>query len=277
MTATDLANAENLRALLSDLATNPTRSWARDPEAAELMTFCSRKYAGLARKYGQTPHDAAVAAFFELHRPTLPDKRDPWAYVTTAVESKLKADQLADERLCSERDARHRQAAPVHEAKRLDDGDWSVLSDALPATPTADPPVRTAIGRVDPSEAGHALDVAVRVLVANGWPADVARVAVDYVGDRLANSGNRRQAHTYLRRDRHALVLLDLTRESWLALLTALLGDPAQPELSDAGRGLLLRVLLCEGIDALCSDPRLRAVLDGSAPVHAVSKEISHV
>ena len=277
MTAAELADTEHLRELLTDLASNPSRSWARDPEAAELMTFCASKYAGLAHKYGQTPHDAAVAAFFELRRPSLASKRDPWGYVTTAVESKLRADLLADERLCSERDARHRQATPVHEAKRLDDSGWSVLSDGLPVEPVTDPLVRTVIGRVDPCEASHALAVAVQVLVVTGWPDDVARVAVDYISDRLANSGNRRQAHAYLRRDRHALVLLDLTHESWLALLNALLGDPGQPELSDAGRGLLLRVLLCEGVAALCSDPTLRAVLDGTSPAHAIPAEVSHV
>ncbi|QAY68629.1 hypothetical protein [Xylanimonas protaetiae] len=277
MTAALLGDVEHLRHLLTDLATNPTRSWARDPEAADLMRFCARKYAGLARKYGQSPHDAAVAAFFELRRPSLAAKRDPWAYVTTAVESNLKANQLADERLCSERDARHRQATPVHEAKRLDDGGWSVLSDALPVTPAADSVVRTVVGRVEPGEATRALDVAVYLLATYGWPVDVARVAVDYVSDRLANCGGRRRAYTYLRRDRHALVLLDLPHRSWLALLTALLGDPGQPETSDAGRGLLLRALLGEGNDTLSADPVLRAVLNGGAPTSATAVEVSRV
>ncbi|QAY63232.1 hypothetical protein ET495_08225 [Xylanimonas allomyrinae] len=265
----DLTDAEQLRVVLADLGRDGRRSWASDPRAAELMRVCERKYAWLARRYGRTPHDAVVAAFLQLRNPATVTATNPWALVTTAVGSMLKADALAEERLCSERSARHRSETPVHAAQRWDETAWDLLGDSI-AAPALEPQVlRCRVGDVEPDEVRAALDTAVSVLVAHGWPAGTAGLGIDYVAERLATLPDRRGAFAKLRRDSHALVLLDLAKPSWVALLTAVLGDPRRPEVSAAGRGLLLRCLLGESVEELAADPIIAAVLTGSSPAPA--------
>src|SRR5215210_4440495 len=63
MTEALFGDRQHLRELLLELCTDPDRSWRTDAEAAALMGFCAGKYAALARAYGQSPHDAAVAGW----------------------------------------------------------------------------------------------------------------------------------------------------------------------------------------------------------------------
>ncbi|QAY68773.1 hypothetical protein [Xylanimonas protaetiae] len=268
-TTRDLADRDRLRELLWELSTNPARSWSSDPDAAALMEFCAGKYAALARSYGQSPHDAVVAAFFELRRPRLLEKDDPWGFVTTSVEAALKAAQRGDELLVGERAARHRQPADVHEARRLDAESWAVLADVLPTehTPAPETGCATRAGQVAPGEVDDAVRAAVWVLAATGWDPRTAAVAMDYITDRLTSAGSLDRAHAYLRKDAHALVLLDISQHQWLALLAAVLGTPA-PGLNVAatGQGLLMRLILGQPAWDLLRDERLAALLMASDP-----------
>ncbi|MEU2200596.1 hypothetical protein [Isoptericola sp. NPDC019482] len=269
------ADNAGLRALLLELCTNSARSWRTDPEARELMRFCARRYAALARTYGQTPHDAAVAAFLELRRPRLLEKTDPWAFVTTSVEAYLKAQQRADEQLVSERTARHREPvdpAGMHEARRFDERGWAMLADRVPTRHWEDDqqrrvPRSTSAGRIRPTEVDDAIDRTASVLAAVGWELPAAEVAVEYVTDRLATSGSRPRAHAYLRRDPHGRALLDLDQPAWLALLTAVLGDPNPVlALTPRGRGVLLSLLLGHAPWDLLADEPLAALLAATTP-----------
>jgi hypothetical protein len=277
MAETSFTDLARLRELLLDLCTNPARSWRTDPDAAALVEFCAGKYAGLARAYGQSPHDAAVAAFFELRRPRLLEKDDPWAFVTTSVEAYLKAHQRADEQLVGERTARHRQPATFHGAARLDDRSWSVLADTLPAEreqALADrhAPHLTPAGPIRPVEVDAALGALAWMLAVFGWSPESAAVALEYITDRLATAGSRRRARTYLRRDRRALSLLDLTQDAWLALVTAVLGN-TDPDLdfTGAGRGLLMLLVLGHSPWDLLGDEQVAGLLAATAPAPAAA------
>ena len=269
------ARTQRLRELLLELCTDPTRSWRTDPEAAALLDFCAGKYAALARAYGQCPHDAAVAAFFELRRPRLLEKDDPWGYVTRSVEAYLTAHQRADEQLVGERTARHRQPPSIHGAHRLDERSWSVLADTLPAEreqalADCQAPRQTRAGQIRPVEVDAAIGTLACMLAVHGWSPDSAAVAVEYITDRLTTAGSRRRAHTYLRKDRRALTLLDLTRDAWLALLTAVLGNPNPDlEFTAAGRGLLMLLVLGQSPWELVTDQHVARLLAATAPAPA--------
>ncbi len=276
---TSFADRERLRSLLLEMCTDPARSWSTDPEAAALMDFCASKYAALARAYGQSAHDAAVAAFFELCRPRLLEKDDPWGYVTTSVEAYLKAHQRGDELLVGDRTARHRQPASVHGAHRLDARSWSVLADTLPsareqAVADSQAPQPTPAGDIPPVEVEAAVGTLAWMLAVFGWSPDCAAVAVGYITDRLTAAGSRRRAHAYLRKDRRALTLLDLTRDAWLALLTAVLGNPNPDlELTPAGRGLLMLLVLGHSPWDLLADEHIVEQLATTAPSPALARE----
>ena len=70
-----------------------------------------------------------------------------------------------------------------------------------------------------------------------------------------------------LRRDRHARALLDLPGTSWMTLLRSLLGAP-DPALAhtNAGRGVLLRLLIGEPLRALLLDDELVLAVSLAAP-----------
>src|SRR5699024_9012923 len=100
-----------------------------------------------------------------------------------------------------------------------------------------------------------------------GWPASTARAGVEYVCTRLAESVSRGSAFEALRRDYHARVLLGIGGSSWLGLLRVVLGNP-DPDLAhtNAGRGVLLRLLMDEPPRVLLADDSLLAEVVTSAP-----------
>ena len=83
------ADSEQMRMLLYDLTYSPGGGWRTDPRATDLMRFAMDKYAGLARKYGLEPGEAAVAAFEVMRMRSTRLADDPWAVITRAVELTL--------------------------------------------------------------------------------------------------------------------------------------------------------------------------------------------
>ena len=95
------ADSEQMRILLYDLTYSPGGGWRTDPRATDLMRFAMDKYAGLARKYGLEPGEAAVAAFEVMRMRSTRLADDPWAVITRAVELTLIYESRAAGLLCS--------------------------------------------------------------------------------------------------------------------------------------------------------------------------------
>lgn len=266
----DYARSEGLRALLVRLDAAGPGAWRNDPEAAELMAFTMQKYAALARKYRLEPEDAAAAAFEVMRTRAARTAQDPWAVVTRAVQITMGAEERANGLLCSTSRARRGSAHGFHDAERFSERDTPVYdyhpAFRLPAAQedvidSHEPAVQTT-----PTSAYHAVDEAVRLLVALGWSQDTSRSALEYICARLSDAGTRGNAHEVLRRDHHARAFLDLDRRSWSTLLRVVLGSP-NPDLAHtaAGRGLLLRILIDEQPDDLLADDDLVAAISSTA------------
>ncbi len=255
---TNFRGSEGLRALLNRLAEAGPGAWRDDQEAAELMRYTMDKYGALARKHRLTPEDAAVAAFEVMRTPAARTALDPWAVVTRAVQVTLVAEERADGLLCSTARARRRTGNGDHDAERFGERErplheyhpaFRVTAEPDGADPDDD------ASRDGRTSAYQAVDTAVQLFVALGWPRDTARTALDYVCARLIEAGSRVNAHEVLRRDRHAQALLDVDRRAWAALLRVVLGSPNKDLAhTSAGRGLLLRLLIDERPDELLAD-----------------------
>ncbi|MFD6175531.1 MULTISPECIES: hypothetical protein [unclassified Isoptericola] len=241
-----------------------------ETEARELLRHCVERYRGLARKYGQTGEDAATAAYEALTAPATRWARDPWGVVTQAVQRTLQAEHRANGLLCGVEQARHLMHEPLFDAQRFaehvsverelaadDTGvDNSVLGAAV---------VEGRSARFVP--AADALAEAVRVFSFCGWPADVARCALELICSRLVEAGQRRRAFEYLRRHREGWGHLDLSQEQWTRVLTVVLGAQ-NPDLAatDLGRGLLWRLVVGQSREEICEDVRVTSALAMSAP-----------
>ncbi len=265
------ARSEDLRALLVRLHAAGPGAWRDDPAAAELMAFTMQKYGALARKHGLQPEDAAVAAFEVMRTRTVRTAHDPWAVVTRAVQITLAAEERANGLLCSTSRARRNGGQAFHDAERFSERETPLYeyhpAFRVPAEQDhTDGDRNEPPGERTPTSAYHALDEAVGLLAALGWPHDTARTALEYICTRLSGAGTRANAHEILRRDHHARALLDLDRRSWSTLLRIVLGSP-NPDLAhtDAGRGLLLRILIDEHIDDLLADDDLVLAISSAA------------
>ena len=95
------ADSEQMRMMLYDLTYSPGGGWRTDPRATHLMRFAMDKYAGLARKHGLEPGEAAVAAFDVMRMRSTRLADDPWAVITRAVELTLIYESRAAGLLCS--------------------------------------------------------------------------------------------------------------------------------------------------------------------------------
>lgn len=266
------ASPEGLRQLLFRLRDAGPDAWATDPEAEALLDHCARRFGALARRYRQTSHDAAVAAFEVLRAPATVRAVDPWAVVTRAVELTVQANERADALLCSTGKARRLMSGGHHDVVRFgerEDGDrsWTDHLDTVTAVgrrPPDDSSTRaSSVNGVAPGEVPVAVANIVELLVALGWPRTVATNGLDYICSRLAEAGNPATAFEYLRRDLTPLTLLDIPHRSWTALCRVVLGpDDGVGHVT----GLLRRVLSGEPISALLTDQRSVSQIVRSAP-----------
>ncbi|GAA0993309.1 hypothetical protein [Subtercola frigoramans] len=256
-------NSENLRILLNRLHDAGAHAWQSDADAAALMRHAATKYAALARKHGLDPWEAAAAAFEAMRTPAVRRADDPWAVITRAVQVTCIAEDRANGLLCSVHQARRPRYSSFHDAERFSDRE-NPLSDYHPAF------------HVDPFENDHseddepvseddrstgvgsAVEDTIVLFCLLGWEPELAHAAIDYVCARLAESASRAGAYESLRRDRHARALLDLPAPSWYRLLRIVLGsqDTAHTG-TNAGRGVLLRLLIGEPLQHLLTDEDL--------------------
>ncbi|MFD2027342.1 hypothetical protein [Promicromonospora aerolata] len=169
--------------------------------------------------------------------------------VTTAVARTLRAEARADELLCS-RDRARRLMARTDLPPAMRIGDPSVPNathggETAPwlelALATARPGM-TSAGDVDPRTAEVVRQVravmrtAVAVLVAVGWPDDVARRGLEHISTILTAAGGVPAARERLRKDRQPAAALDVDQSVWTRLVSAVLGTPTRD-------GLLHRLL----------------------------------
>lgn len=262
--------SEGLRQTLDRLHAEGPGVWSSDSEAEALMRYSQEKYAGLARKHGLPPEDAAVAAFEVMRTRAARTAEDPWAVVTRAVQITLIADERAHGLLCSTAKARRAEISAAHDAERFSDRE-TPISEYHPAftVPAEQDSVADLDLQADPDPTGAfaAAAKAVDIFVALGWPAETARAAVDYVCARLITAGTRHNAHEALRRDNHACALLDLDRRAWSSLLRLTLGNPNPDHaFTNAGRGLLLLLLIGHEPAELLADDDLVHEIYASAP-----------
>lgn len=270
--------SDGLRQTLLRLHSEGAGSWRSDPEAEALMRFTTEKYGALARKHGLQPDDAAVAAFEVLRTRAARTAGDPWAVVTRAVQITLIADERANGLLCSTSKARRAEISASHDAERFSDRETPICeyhpAFRVPAEQDSiserDPSVES-----EPTGAWEAAAKAVDIFVALGWPADTTRAALDYVCARLVDAGTRHNAHEALRRDHHARALLDLDRRSWSSLLRLVLGNPNPDRThTDAGRGLLLLLLIGHSPADLLADDALVRDIHAAAPRSAGASHV---
>jgi len=268
MTAPAFTTPQGLRDLLRRFAdpTDPCRWSGAHGDA--LARHCIRRFAPLARKYRQPPEDAASFAFEVMCDPHLLHAHDPWAVVTTAVKRSFSAQLTGDALLCGDRAARH--GVDVHDPQRITDRDWTFLEVHLTPLGGDDDghvPRHTKAGDIAPVELAAAVDDAVRVFRALGWPQESARFALEYISRRLELAGNPATAFEYLRRDTLARARLDIDQRAWTRVLTAVLGTADHARcLGPARAGLLLQILLGRPVEEVAADPALIRALRRSAP-----------
>lgn len=276
------STGQGLRALLRRLHEAGPGAWQHDSAAAELMGYAARKYEPLARKHGLDPWEAASAAFDVMRTRAAREADDPWAVVTHAVRITCIFEERAQGLLCSVHQARRPHVSAFHDPERFSERD-NPLTDYHPAFHITDQQPDTARGDLAGSDgdgsgggsdqacmsAGAAAEDAIALLVLLGWPAQVARSAVEYVCAALAKTGTRQAAYEALRRDTHALALLDLPTRSWTVLLRTLLGTPHPAYIAtSAGRGVLLRLLIGETLPVLLRDDDLILSIAVAAPTN---------
>ncbi len=260
---------EGLRALLKRLHDEGESAWRRNADVAALMEYTAGRYAGLARKHGLDPWEAASAAFDAMRTPAVRNAEDPWAVVTRAVQVTLIAEERGNGLLCSTHQARRPQYSGFHDPERFSDRenpltDYHEALQVAPAGEGGSEPHEEATGVV------RAVEDAIKLLTLLDWPEQTARAAVEHICTRLGASPSRASAAESLRRDRHARAVLDLSSTSWSALLRAILGntDPDQAHTA-VGRGVLFRLLVGEPLRALLTDDDLVLLLGLNAPLPA--------
>ena len=266
-------NSERLRELLTRLNTAGPDAWRTDPEAAALMQHAAQKYGALARKHDLDPWEAATAAFEAMRTASVRRADDPWAVVTRAVQITCIAENRANGLLCSVHQARRPRYSSFHDAERFSDRE-NPLTDYHPAF-RADPFAHDDDDDVSgdemevPGSTGveSAVEDTIALLCWYRWEPVVARAAVECICARLAESVSRAGAYESLRRDRHARALLDLPAPSWYRLLRIFLGAPdLHLAGTNAGRGVLLRLLIGESLAHLMDDTDLGAAVKVAAP-----------
>ena len=262
-------NSERLRELLTRLDNNGPGAWRSDPEAAALMQHSAQKYAALARKHGLDPWEAATAAFEAMRTAAVRRADDPWAVITRAVQITCIAENRANGLLCSVHQARRPKYSSFHDAERFSDRE-NPLTDYHPAfhaDPFTEDDADYETEGTGSTSVKSAVEDAIALLCWHGWEPEVARAAVECICARLAESVSRAGAYESLRRDRHARALLDIPAPSWYRLLRILLGSPdAHLAGTNAGRGVLLRLLIGDSLRHLIADVELETAIKVAAP-----------
>lgn len=266
-----LEDSERLRELLTRLDAEGPDAWRNDPVVAELMRHAADKYAALARKHGLDPWEAATAAFEAMRTPSVRRADDPWAVITRAVQITCIAENRANGLLCSVHQARRPRYSSFHDAERFSDRE-NPLTDYHPAF-RADPFANDDDDDDDCVEVSgstgveSAVEDTIALLCWYGWEPELARAAIECICAHLAESVSRTGAYESLRRDRHARALLDIPAPSWYRLLRIILGSPdASLTGTNAGRGVLLRLLIGESLRHLLSDVDLAVAVTVAAP-----------
>lgn len=262
-------DSEALRALLNRLHDAGRGAWRDDPEAAALMRHAADKYAALARKHGLDPWEAASAAFEAMRGAATRRAEDPWAVVTRAVQVTCIGEERGNGLLCSVHQARRPRYSVFHDAERFSDRE-NPLPEYHPAfhvDPFADDDAEEPASSEPVTTVASAVEDTIALFSRLGWEPETARAAVEYVTARLGEASSRASAFEGLRRDRQARALLDLPGASWTALLRIVLGtpDPAFAR-TNAGRGVLLRLLIGEPLRALLMDDDLVLAAGLAAP-----------
>ena len=262
-TATEpaFADGEGLRALLVRLHRAGPGAWRHDSEAAELMTFAAGRYAGLARKYGHEPADAAVAAFEAMRNEATRTAGDPWAVVTVAVRITLIAEHRANGLLTSTERARRAHYSGFHDAERFSDRQVA-LADYHPALHA--PPDHN---HDDGDDGVWVVEHTTRLLMLLGWPPATTWTAVAYICARLADIGGRHGAYESLRRDKALRAQLDVPHERWIGLLRITLGHPTATGV--LRHGALARLLAGDTLADLLADDELVAAAVNARPGRA--------
>ncbi|MGH3974701.1 MAG: hypothetical protein ACRDS9_15425 [Pseudonocardiaceae bacterium] len=269
----DFTTPAGLRLLLTELHYAGPSAWRHDTDAADLMDHAAQKYAALARRHGLEPADAAYAAFNVLRTDAVRRAHDPWAVTTRAVQIALIAEERAHGLLCSTHQARRAEVSAHHDAERFSDRETSVLEyhPAFHAPAEIDGLLKTddqdeQQGRPAVS-VPEAFEMTVRLFTALGWPDQAIRYAIGYIAARLVDCGNRPTTHEGLRKDRLALVALDLTQSTWSTLLTIVLGNPRLDyEHTKHGHGIWYRFLIGETPHDLLNDDDLVRAISITAP-----------
>ena len=263
-------DSEALRALLTRLHEAGRGAWRHDPEAAALMEHAASKYAALARKHGLDPWEAASAAFEAMRGAATRRAEDPWAVITRAVQVTCTAEERGNGLLCSVHQARRPRYSVFHDAERFSDRE-NPLPDYHPAF-RFDPFTDDEPDDEDPAperavNVTAAIEDTIAFLTRVGWEPETARAAVEYVTARLTEASSRASAFEVLRRDRQARALLGLPGASSTALLRVVLGvpDPALAH-TNAGRGMLRRLLIGQPLRALLTDDDLVITAGLAAP-----------
>ncbi|MFF2267415.1 hypothetical protein ACFVTZ_04070 [Cellulosimicrobium cellulans] len=254
-------DAEDLRALLKRLHAAGRGAWRNDPEAAALMEHAANKYASLARKHGLDPWEAASAAFEAMRGAATRRAEDPWAVVTRAVQVTCIGEERGNGLLCSVHQARRPRYSVFHDAERFSERENPLpdYHEAFRFDPfTDDEPDHEDAMAERTMNVTAAIEDSIAFLSWVGWETATARTAVEYVTARLTEASSRASAFEVLRRDRQARALLDLPGTSWTGLLRVVLGvpDPALAH-TNAGRGILLRLLIGQPLRALLTDDDL--------------------
>lgn len=255
-------SATGLRRVLMRLRVSGPHAWEHDPEARDLMLFAARKYEALAVKHHCDPSAGAAAAFEAMRTYAVRTAIDPWAVVTMAVKVTLIAEERADGLLCSVDQARRPEFSQHHDVRRFCDTEAD-LPNFLPAL---------AVEPFNPEEkaptgAYEAVDRAIDLFAALGWPRDTATCALDYIAARLVESGDRPKTHAVLRRDHTARALLDIDQASWSTVLRIVLGNPNPDQAcTSEGHGVLLRLLIGHPVTELLDDDLLVFEISETAP-----------
>lgn len=266
----EFENSEKLRTLLHRLHDAGAHAWRTDADAAALMRHAAIKYGALARKHGLDPWEAAAAAFEAMRTPAVRRADDPWAVITRAVQVTCIAEDRANGLLCSVHQARRPRYSSFHDAERFSDRE-NPLSDYHPAFRVApfqhDEDDELVTDRDRSTGVGSAVEDTIALFCLLGWEPELARAGIEYVCARLTESTSRAGAYESLRRDQHARALLDLPAPSWYRLLRIVLGSQdTAPIGTNAGRGVLLRLLIGEPLQVLLADEDLVLAVSLAAP-----------
>ena len=184
--------------------------------------------------------------------------------IVTAVATTFRAWQFADEALTSIDTAR-RGGLSGCRAERFCERDLPIwehnpafavgFPDEVAGESESDAPASI-------PEQAHAIAA---LFVGCGWPHAATVVAIEVVLRKLADAGSRPSAYEALRRERRWRAITGLPATSWTALLRLLLGTPGG-ELTNPGKGVLLRLALGETITHLCGDEMLIGAVAQAAP-----------